>query len=97
MKYRVIGANRDTGARQVQEFESESKAAAERKALQSGMTVNRVEDITDGYATHAIETGSTKRKATGIHPLVKLVVLIIILAAAWHFGWPYVRGMLNRH
>ena len=33
MRYKVIGQNRDTGARQTLEFEAESKAAAERKAL----------------------------------------------------------------
>jgi hypothetical protein len=96
MRYRVIGANKDTGARQVQEFEAESKAAAERKALQSGMTVNRIEDITDGYATHAIETGSTRRKAHGMHPVLKLVIFLLIVGAAWYFGWPHVRGMLGR-
>lgn len=95
MKYRVIGANKETGARQVLEFEAESKAAAERKALQSGMSVSRVEDITDGYPAHAIETGSTRRKASGMHPVLKLVIFLIILAAAFYFGWPYLRGMLN--
>ncbi len=96
MRYRVIGANKDTGARQVQEFEAESKAAAERKALQSGMTVSRVEDITDGYATHAIETGSTNRRAHGMHPVVKLLIILVILGAAVYFAWPYLRGLINR-
>ena len=31
------------------EFEAESKAAAERKATQAGMSVHRVEDVTSGY------------------------------------------------
>ena len=48
MKFKVIGSNRDTGARMVLEFEAESKAAAERKATQSGMNVNSVQDISGG-------------------------------------------------
>jgi hypothetical protein len=84
MKYRVIGANRDTGARQILEFDAESKAAAERKAIQSGMTVNRVEDITDGPAAHAYETGSAKRRVTGIHPVLKLIILVVIVAAGYY-------------
>ena len=55
MKFKVIGSSRETGARMTLEFEAESKAAAERKATQSGMSVNRVEDITDGYPAHATE------------------------------------------
>lgn len=93
MKYRVIGASKDTGARQVMEFEAESKAAAERKALQSGMTVSSVQDITDGHATHAIETGSTRRTAHGMHPVLKLIILLAIVGAAAYFGMPYLRGM----
>ena len=93
MRYRVIGANRDTGARQTLEVEAESKAAAERKAMQSGMTVNRVEDITDG---HASQVGSTNRRANGLHPVLKLILLVAILAAACYLVWPYVRGAIQR-
>ena len=96
MKYRVIGSNRDTGARQILEFEAESKAAAERKAMQSGMTVNRIEDITDGAPAHAIEVGSTTRRATGMHPVVKLVIVLAVLAAAYYFVWPQVRTVFGR-
>ena len=55
MKFKVIGSSREKAARMTLEFEAESKAAAERKATQSGMSVNRVEDITDGYVSHAME------------------------------------------
>ena len=96
MKYRVIGANRDTGARQILEFEADSKAAAERKAMQSGMTVTRVEDITNGLPAHAIETGTAARRATGMHPVVRLVLLLIVLALLYYFAWPYVRAMIGR-
>ena len=91
MKFKVTGANRDTGARMVLEFEAESKAAAERKALQSGMSVNRVEDISDGHVGHAIETGGGGRKVSGMHPIVKLIILVAIVAVLYLFVWPMVR------
>ncbi|MGB7157524.1 MAG: hypothetical protein WBD40_05625 [Tepidisphaeraceae bacterium] len=91
MKFKVTGANRDTGARMVLEFEAESKAAAERKAHQSGMSVNRVEDVSDGHVAHAMETGGSGRKVSGMHPFLKLIILVAILAALWYFVWPLVR------
>jgi hypothetical protein len=84
MKYRVIGASRDTGARQILELAAESKAAAERKAMQSGMTVTRVEDITDGAAAHAYQTGSATRNVTVIHPVLKLIILIAVALAGYY-------------
>lgn len=83
MKFKVIGQNRDTGARQVLEFEAESKAAAERKALQSGMNVNRVEDITDGEVSHAGVTPGGRRRSGGGGGFKKLVILAIVLGAAY--------------
>ena len=67
MKFKAIGSNRDTGARMVLEFEAESKAAAERKATQSGMNVNSVQDISDGDVEHAgiVGGGASKRKERG--------------------------------
>jgi len=88
MKYRVIGANRDTGARMILEFEAESKAAAERKASQSGMSVNRVEDITDGNVAHA-SPGAVRRRGGSGGSLIRLVILVGIAAAA--FWWFYLR------
>ena len=52
MRYNVVGQNRDTGARMTLEFEAESKAAAERKAAQAGMSVHHVTDVTNGHAEH---------------------------------------------
>ncbi len=93
MKYKVHGANRESGARMVLEFEAESKAAAERKAALSGMSINRIEDVTDGVAQHAIETGTTeRRRVSGMHPILKLIILLAIVAALWYFVWPIVRG-----
>lgn len=95
MKYRVIGSSKESGARQVLEFQAESKAAAERRALQSGMTVTRVEDITDGLPAHAIETGSARRKRHGMHPVLKLILFLVVVGAALYFASPYLRGLLN--
>jgi hypothetical protein len=80
MKFRVTGQNRDTGARQVLEFEAESKGAAERKALQAGMTVNRVEDISDGEPVKAgVTPGGSMRVRRGGGGMLKLLVGVILL------------------
>lgn len=82
MKFRVTGQNRDTGARQVLEFEAESRGAAERKAHQSGMTVNRVEDISDGEPVKAgITPGGTMRSRGGGGGRVKLLLAVIVVMA----------------
>src|SRR5579871_281798 len=94
MKFKVIGSSRDTGARMTLEFEAESKAAAERKATQSGMSVARVEDITDGYVAHAMEPRAGRRRGGGRGKFKILLFVIVIAAAAWYF-WPHVRGMLR--
>jgi hypothetical protein len=82
MKFRVTGQNRETGARQVLEFEAESRGAAERKATQSGMTVNRVEDISDGDPVKAgVTPGGSMRSRGGGMGRVKLLVAVIVLMA----------------
>jgi len=97
MKYKVTGVNRENGARMALEFESESKAAAERKAAQAGMSVHRVEDVTDGHVAHAMEPGSGRRgRTTGMHPVLKLAIVLAIFAAAYYFVWPMLRPMLWR-
>jgi len=89
MKFRVIGANRETGARMTLEFDAESKAAAERKATQSGMSVNRVEDVTDGYVAHAMEPSPRRRGGDGSFGLLlRFVILVgILFAGFWWFYW----------
>ena len=94
MKFRVIGSSRETGARMSLEFEAESKAAAERKATQSGMSVTRVEDISDGYVAHATEPRAVRRGGGGGKAKL-LLLLVLIAAAAWYF-WPHVRQMIHR-
>jgi hypothetical protein len=90
MKFHVIGQNRETGARMTLEFEAESKAAAERKATLQGMSVHRVLDISGGHGPMAHEpnprAGVIYRPRGG--KLRKIIVLLILLAAAWYFrGW----------
>ena len=95
MKFRVIGSSRETGARMSLEFEAESKAAAERKATQSGMSVARVEDISDGYVAHATEPRAVRRRGGGGGKVKLLVLLVLIAAAAWYF-WPHLQQMIHR-
>jgi hypothetical protein len=96
MKFRVIGSSRETGARMTLEMEAESKAAAERKATQSGMSVNRVEDISDGYVAHATEPRTVSRRRSGGGGKFSLLLIVVLIAAAgWHY-WPHLRAFLHR-
>jgi hypothetical protein len=95
MKFQVIGSNRETGARMMLELEAESRAAAERKATQSGMSVNRVVDISDGYPAYADSPRPTRRGGGGAGRLLSLIVLAAIVVAIWHF-WPQIRHMIHR-
>ena len=99
MRFRVIGQNRDTGARMSLEFEAESKAAAERKATQAGMSVHHVNDITDGHAG-GTGVGVNPAYRAPVKParfgLLRVVLLLVIVAAiAWYFG-PHLRGLVHR-
>jgi len=98
MRFRVIGQNKTTGARQVLEFEAESKGAAERKATTQGMTINRVEDISDGGGpnTGVDYEGGQNKRVKGMHPILKTIIFIAIVVLAYLFVWPMVKGMLNK-
>jgi len=87
MKFQVIGASRDTGARMTLEFEAESKAAAERKAAQQGMEVRSVREITD---TGPVSTPDRPvRQKSGSSGLVRLVIFVgVLLVAAYVFRGP---------
>ncbi len=78
------------------EMEAESKAAAERKATQSGMSVNRVEDISDGYVAHATEPRTATRRRSGGGGKFALLVILVLLAAAAYYFWPHLRPLLHR-
>lgn len=85
MKYRVVGQNRDSGARQTLEFESDSKAAAERKAQQAGMNVTRVEVVTDdGGSEPALETRSSAKRGKG-RGVIGWVIFLVLAAAMFYY------------
>ncbi|HLL87967.1 MAG TPA: hypothetical protein VK324_01565 [Tepidisphaeraceae bacterium] len=98
MRYRVIGSNRDTGARMQLEFEAESKAAAERKAALQGMSVARVEDVTDGVASTAHVDYATSHgrpsRGGGLTRLILWAVVLAILVAAI-YNWRLIRFKLG--
>jgi hypothetical protein len=88
MKFQVIGENRDSGARMTLEFEAESKAAAERKAINQNMRVHRVIDISDGVPSQSHEpnprAGNVYRSGGG--GKIKMIILLLLLAAVvWYF------------
>ena len=97
MRYKVVGQNRDTGARMTLEFEAESKGAAERKAAQAGMDVHHVADVTSGHEEHARPAegyrGPVRSRGGG---LFRLVLLVILVAAVVWFFWPQIRGIVGR-
>jgi hypothetical protein len=88
MKFRAIGSNQQTGARMILEFEADSKAAAERKASQSGMSVNRVEPINSGAPVADEPVPRGRENSFGL--LVRFLILIGI--AAFIFWWIYFKG-----
>ena len=90
MKYKVSGAHRGTAARMSLEFEADSKAAAERKAQQAGMEVHRVADVTEGDGINVPDLGTGGRR-TGVHPVLKLVVLLVVAVVAYYV-WTMMRG-----
>lgn len=97
MKYVVVGQNRESGARMSLEFEAESKAAAERKAAKSGMSVHHVTDVTDGHPATADAPRAVRRvrRSSGGGLLGFLVLFLILAAVAWFF-WPRIQEMLGR-
>jgi len=84
MKFRVTGQNRETGARQIMEFEAESKGAAERKADKVGMSVNHATLIADTVEAH----DTPVRKASGgvSGKLVWIVVIAVVVVAVMNWG-----------
>jgi hypothetical protein len=96
MKFMVVGQNRDTGARMQLEFEAESKAAAERKAAQSGMSVHHVTDVSDGYAGGtAVNAAYRGPVRMGGGKLARLILLVIIVAVAWYL-WTHRHTLMHR-
>src|SRR5262245_37389290 len=101
MKYRVTGSNRDTGARMVLEFEAESRAAAERKAIQSGMNVNHVQSVTDSEDSPVESRPRSSQRGeptAGSGPSKLLAMLVFLIVAAglvWLF-YPKIRALIGQ-
>ncbi|MCS7032768.1 MAG: hypothetical protein NZ561_02095 [Phycisphaerae bacterium] len=97
MQFRVSGVNHATGARMVLELEAPSKAAAEHKARAAGMDVQHVEPIgADPVARHGSQhRGEDPGRAAGVHPVVKTLVLLALLAVVVYFAWPWIRRTLG--
>jgi hypothetical protein len=95
MHFHVTGTNHATGARMALDLAASNRADAERKAKAAGMDVQHVRQVTDG--PEALHVGSRHRgedhgAITGVHPIVKtLLILGIVTAAAW-IAWYYWRA-----
>ncbi len=79
MKFRVIGSSKETGARMTLEFEAQSKAAAQKKAQQAGMAVNRVEIFSD------LEPEATPppARSAGSGWIIKIILLLVLVGAGY--------------
>lgn len=95
MKFKVVGQNRETGARMSLEFEAESRAAAERKATQSGMSVHHVQDVTDGYPATAMDPGGARRRGKGGSGGVLILILLLAAAVAAYLFRGTIMGLLH--
>jgi hypothetical protein len=99
MKFKVTGTSKSTGARMTLEFEAQSKAQAERKAMQQGMNVTRAEDISDGEMPKSFPTGADRRGARSGGSLAgkffALIILAAIALAIRHF-WPQLSQWIGR-
>jgi hypothetical protein len=100
MQFKVTGSNRDTGARMMLEFEAESKAAAERKALQSGMVVNRVQELSEHEAEMQRQAAREAHRGEPVEKsklpgLITVLLVLAVIAAVLYFVWPKIQGIIN--
>lgn len=79
MQYRVSGQNRENGARMTLELEAASRGAAERKAQQAGMEVQRVEEI---GATLGVPANEPPRRSRAGRKILLLVIVLLVLGGA---------------
>ncbi len=88
MKFRVSGSNRESGARMTLEFVADSRAAAERKACNCGMSVNKVQELTP----EADPDKPPRRKRSAGSGMARyfLLLLIALTVAAWYY-WTHIR------
>ena len=94
MKFKATGQNNETGARMVLEIDAESKGAAERKATQAGMYVTKIESA-GGEGVDYETMSSSARPGMGRKLLIRLILLVIVLAALW-FLWPRFRALIDQ-
>ncbi len=80
MKFRVTGSSKQTGARMTLEFDAASKAAAEKKAQNEGMAVNRVEVLGDPADFPAV---GLKRPQN--HWLLRTIIVLAISIAMYYW------------
>jgi len=101
MKYRVSGTNHDNGARMTLEFEAESRAAAERKAIQSRMDVSHIVDITEeesadeAAAKRAAHRGDTVNDGRMARFFIGMMIVLALAAVAYFVVWPRVRATMG--
>lgn len=100
MQFKVTGSNRDTGARMVLEFEAESRAAAERKAIQAGMNVNRIHEASEHDAEMERQAKRDAHRGEPVEKsklpwLITLLLVLAVIAAVVYFVWPKIAGIMN--
>jgi hypothetical protein len=96
MKYRVTGINHDKGARMTLELHAESKADAERKARNSGMDVQHIQDMSgEDPADHPRHTHRGEDDGEGARLWIKLVIILVVVGVAAYFAWPRIRWLMS--
>jgi hypothetical protein len=79
----------------VLDFEANNRADAERKAKNAGMDVQHVQQVMDG--PDEIHIGSRHRgedagPITGMHPIVRTILIVALFAGAAWIAWYYWRA-----
>ena len=87
MKFKVVGSNRQTGARVTLELEANNRAAAEREANQLGTEVMHVEQVVEGEeqphgSRHRGEFEPESHLGRNIL-LIVLLVAIVLAVVYW--------------
>jgi len=95
MLYKLTGTNRETGARMILEFDASNRAAAERKAVQSGMAeVLHCEHVrgADDEPQAERRTHRGEFQPRGAGRLIGWAVVLVILVVVFVMLWPRLRG-----
>ena len=96
MHYHVTGTNHATGARMSMEIEAASKIDAERKARLAGMDVQHAHLVQSGGSTEerhgSRHRGEDPGPQTGMHPVLKTALWLLLLGGAGYAAWRYYAG-----